>query len=133
MSAPLTNKQQYWSMQLQDAEAFDGGIAEYARSQGVSTQTLYRWRHCLRQPDVLQTSTKRYLPRSSVQRWPLAATGHGLVTTFNFGLVIAGTPVQAVRVDEKRNAGEKRMCWDGGVKVLLVKDCPQLRFVQWLD
>ena len=58
MSAPLTNKQQYWSMQLQNAEAFDGSFAEYARSQGVSTQTLYRWRHCLRQRDVLQTSTK---------------------------------------------------------------------------
>jgi len=48
MSTPLTNKQQYWSTQLQNAEAFDGSIADYARSQGVSTQTLYRWRHCLR-------------------------------------------------------------------------------------
>jgi hypothetical protein len=58
MSTPLTSKQQYWSTQLQNAEAFDGSIADYARSQGVSTQTLYRWRDCLRQRDVSQTSTK---------------------------------------------------------------------------
>jgi transposase-like protein len=65
MSTPLTNKQQCWSTQLQNAEAFDGSVAEYARSQGVSTQTLYRWRHCLRQRDVSQASTKkRYLPIS---------------------------------------------------------------------
>jgi transposase-like protein len=52
MPTPLTNKQQYWSTQLEKAEAFDGSIADYARSQGVSKQTLYRWRHCLRQREV---------------------------------------------------------------------------------
>jgi transposase-like protein len=59
MSIPLTNKQQYWSTQLQNAEAFDGSIAEYARSQGVSTQTLYRWRHCLLQRELSQASTRK--------------------------------------------------------------------------
>jgi hypothetical protein len=58
MPAPLTNKQQYWSTQVQNAEAFDGSIADYARSQGVSIQTLYRWRHCLRQREISQTTTK---------------------------------------------------------------------------
>jgi len=58
MPTPLTEKQQYWSTQVQNAEAFDGSIADYARSQGVSQQTLYRWRHCLRQREVSQTTTK---------------------------------------------------------------------------
>ena len=58
MPTPLTEKQQYWSIQVQNAEAFDGSIADYARSQGVSQQTLYRWRHCLRQREVSQTTTK---------------------------------------------------------------------------
>jgi hypothetical protein len=31
MSTPLTNKQQYWSTQLQNSAAFDGSIADYAR------------------------------------------------------------------------------------------------------
>jgi transposase-like protein len=58
MPTPLTNKQQYWSTQLENAEAFDGSIADYARSQGVSKQALYRWRHCLRQREVSQSTTK---------------------------------------------------------------------------
>jgi transposase-like protein len=33
-------------------------IADYARSQGVSKQALYRWRHCLRQREVSQSTTK---------------------------------------------------------------------------
>ena len=58
MPTPLTNKQQYWSTQLENAEAFDGSIADYARSQGASKQALYRWRHCLRQREVSQSTTK---------------------------------------------------------------------------
>ena len=58
MPTPLTNKQKYWSTQLKNAEAFDGSIADYARSQGVSKKTLYRWRHCLRQREVSQSTTK---------------------------------------------------------------------------
>lgn len=63
MPTPLTNKQQYWSTQVQNAEAFDGSLADYARSQGVSKQTLYRWRHCLRQSEISQTITKRVLTK----------------------------------------------------------------------
>jgi transposase-like protein len=58
MPTSLTNKQQYWSTHLENAEAFDGSIAEYARAQGVSKQALYRWRHCLRQREVSQSTTK---------------------------------------------------------------------------
>jgi transposase-like protein len=58
MPTPLTNKQKYWSTQLKNAEAFDGSITDYARSQGVSKKTLYRWRHCLRQREVSQSTTK---------------------------------------------------------------------------
>jgi len=57
MPTLLTEKQQYWSTQVQNTEAFDGSIAD-SRSQGVSQQTLYRWRHCLRQREVSQTTTK---------------------------------------------------------------------------
>ncbi len=40
----LTEKQQYWSEQLLRADAFDGSLAAYAKTQSISAQTLYRWR-----------------------------------------------------------------------------------------
>ena len=56
--APRTAKQQYWLEQLQQADAFDGSIAEYARQQGISAQDLYRWRNLLRKRDINQASSK---------------------------------------------------------------------------
>lgn len=40
----FTAKQQYWSEQLLRADAFDGSLAAYAKTQRISAQTLYRWR-----------------------------------------------------------------------------------------
>ncbi len=40
----FTEKQQYWSEQLLRADAFDGSLAAYAKTQSISAQTLYRWR-----------------------------------------------------------------------------------------
>jgi transposase-like protein len=55
--SPLINKQQCWST-FQNTKAIDGSITDYARSQGVSMQILYRWYHCLRRRDVSQASSR---------------------------------------------------------------------------
>lgn len=41
----ITAKQTYWSEHLLQAEAFDGSLAQYAQTQNIPVQTLYRWRH----------------------------------------------------------------------------------------
>jgi len=48
----LTAKQQYWSNQLQQTDAFDGTIADYARHSGIPAKTLYQWCGILRQREV---------------------------------------------------------------------------------
>jgi transposase-like protein len=50
--AALTEKQQYWSEQLEQANAFDGSLADYARHQGIRVQTLYQWRSALRKREI---------------------------------------------------------------------------------
>lgn len=52
----LTTKQQYWSNQLQQADAFDGTIADYARHTEIPAKTLYQWRGILRQRSADRTS-----------------------------------------------------------------------------
>jgi transposase-like protein len=49
MHKPLTGKQQYWAEHLQHAQAFNGPMTEYAKAEGLSVQSLYRWRHYLNQ------------------------------------------------------------------------------------
>ncbi len=51
----LTEKQQYWSEQLLQADSFDGSLAEYAQTQNIPAQTLYRWRSYFK----LASTTKR--------------------------------------------------------------------------
>jgi len=41
----ITAKQAHWSKHLQQANAFEGSLAQYAQTQNIPVQTLYRWRH----------------------------------------------------------------------------------------
>ncbi|TVQ50567.1 MAG: hypothetical protein EA371_00490 [Gammaproteobacteria bacterium] len=50
----ITERQQYWLEHLQAAAAFDGPLAEYARSAGLKPQTLYSWRAVLRSRGLLE-------------------------------------------------------------------------------
>lgn len=47
MSKPLTAKQRYWQNHLSNAQQFDGSVAAYARSQGLTPKKLYQWQHLL--------------------------------------------------------------------------------------
>src|SRR6056297_1727177 len=48
MSAiPITERQQYWLDHIRAAEAFDGSIADYARSEGLKPKELYSWKGIL--------------------------------------------------------------------------------------
>lgn len=58
MAKPLTAKQQLWSQHLEQADEFDGSLADYARSQGLSAQNLYQWRNVLRKREITQVATK---------------------------------------------------------------------------
>jgi len=58
MSKPLTAKQHYWSQHLEQADIFDGSLADYARSQGLSAQHLYQWRTVLRKRELTQVATR---------------------------------------------------------------------------
>ncbi len=58
MMPTLTAKQQYWSEQLLQADAFEGSLAEYAQTQNIPAQTLYRWRSYFRQTSVTGRETK---------------------------------------------------------------------------
>lgn len=58
MNKTLTAKQQYWSQHLEQADHFDGSLADYARSQGLSAQHLYQWRNVLRKREITEVATK---------------------------------------------------------------------------
>ncbi len=51
----LTTKQQYWANHLEQADAFAGSVAEYARVQGLSPKALYQWRGILKQRTASST------------------------------------------------------------------------------
>ena len=48
MPQPLTKKQQYWSDQLQRAEASGLSLSEYARQNDIALKHLYQWRSTLK-------------------------------------------------------------------------------------
>ncbi len=54
----LTEKRKYWSEQLFRADAFDGSLAAYAKTQGISAQTLYRWRSYFRHTTTTTSEAK---------------------------------------------------------------------------
>lgn len=45
---PKTDKQRYWAIRLEEAEASGLSLAEYARENNLHTQALYQWRSTLR-------------------------------------------------------------------------------------
>ena len=40
----ITERQQYWLDHIQTVEAFDGSIADYARSEGLKPNEPYSWK-----------------------------------------------------------------------------------------
>ncbi len=54
----LTEKQQYWSEQLSQADSFEGSLAQYAQSQNIPAKTLYRWRSYFRQSSIIEHTSK---------------------------------------------------------------------------
>jgi len=58
MTKALTTKQQFWSHHLEQADCFEGSLANYAKSQGLSAQNLYQWRNVLRKREITQVATK---------------------------------------------------------------------------
>lgn len=48
----FTTKQQYWVEKLKQADAFEGSLSQFAKQQGVSPQTLYRWRNVLQNQEL---------------------------------------------------------------------------------
>jgi len=48
MSQVLTQKQQYWSAKLAEAEQAGQSLAEYARLHNVPVKKLYQWRSTLK-------------------------------------------------------------------------------------
>ena len=54
----LTAKQQYWSEHLLRADAFDGSLAAYAKTQSISAKTLYRWRSYFRHTTTTTSEAK---------------------------------------------------------------------------
>ena len=50
---PITERQQYWLDHIRAAEAFDGSIADYARSEGLKPKELYSWKGILARRDLL--------------------------------------------------------------------------------
>lgn len=56
--AKATAKQTYWAEHLVQAEAYSGSLAEYAQTQNISVQTLYRWRHYFKDLPASDPSTQ---------------------------------------------------------------------------
>ena len=43
----ITERQQYWLDHIRASSAFDGTLAEYARSAGLKSKDLYSWKSIL--------------------------------------------------------------------------------------
>ena len=50
---PITERQRYWLDHLRAADAFDGSIADYARSEGLKPKELYLWKGILARRGLL--------------------------------------------------------------------------------
>ncbi len=49
----ITERQQYWLDHIRASSAFDGTLAEYARSTGLKSKELYSWKGILRSRGLL--------------------------------------------------------------------------------
>lgn len=52
---PITERQQHWLDHIRAADAFDGSIADYARSEGLKPKELYSWKGILARRGLLGT------------------------------------------------------------------------------
>ena len=50
---PITERQQYWLDHIRAAKDFDGSIADYARSEGLTPKVLYSWKGILARRGLL--------------------------------------------------------------------------------
>jgi len=48
MREPRTDKQRYWAQILEQADSSGETLADYARANNLSIQTLYQWRSTLK-------------------------------------------------------------------------------------
>ena len=53
-------RHQFWSDKLQEAEQFDGSLAEYARRHNIPVKKLYQWRSTLRSKTTSVTQETRF-------------------------------------------------------------------------
>jgi len=60
VKAQLTEKQQFWSARLQQAEDSGHSLAEYARLHNIPVQKLYQWRSSLRKQDGMSEVTTEH-------------------------------------------------------------------------
>lgn len=58
----ITERQQYWLDHIRAAAAFDGNLAEYARSAGLKPKELYSWKGILGSRGLLDEAAT---PRAS--------------------------------------------------------------------
>ncbi len=54
----LTAKQQYWTEQLQLADAFDGSMSQYAEANNIAVKKLYRWSNYFRKTSTADHKAK---------------------------------------------------------------------------
>lgn len=64
MHQSLTEKQQYWSEQLQRAEESGITLAEYARAHNIEPQKLYQWRSTLKKQVTTSVTTETHFARA---------------------------------------------------------------------
>ncbi len=55
MNTNLTDKQQYWSEQLERADRNGQSLAEYAKTHNIPVQKLYQWRSTLKSKTTTRT------------------------------------------------------------------------------
>lgn len=60
MEPEPTEKQQFWSERLRQAEDSGHSLAEYARLHNIPVQKLYQWRSTLRKQDSLTEVTTEH-------------------------------------------------------------------------
>ncbi|MGK0473193.1 MAG: hypothetical protein ACJAR0_003689 [Candidatus Azotimanducaceae bacterium] len=66
MRSALTAKQQFWSSHLNNVEQSNCSIADYARQNNITPQTLYRWRNTLRKRTQTTISTETLFTQAVV-------------------------------------------------------------------
>ena len=60
MSQSLTDKQLFWSEQLQRAEQSGVSLADYARANNLNPQKLYQWRSTLKKQVTTSVTTETH-------------------------------------------------------------------------